>query len=280
MSQSANRECTVFLNHFFLALDSATCRAIANSTFLKNEFAAYERRRTVRVDRIYTGQYCYGVNTYFEFFDVADEPTRQVGDSAIAFGVDVQGGLDCLERSMGLERDRTRQSTVTRELGSAQIPWFLALACEDLPRGSPLASWVMEYHPRFLAEWHPEADPNRGVTRREVLQRYKSVLENSPSESCLEDVVALTVALDPATLGRTVQWCQRLGYRLSNDGESQLLQNFGSSLRLIPSRLSVRGIVEARFQVRRVPLQATRIRFGPTSVLDFGDDGFATWSFC
>src|SRR5262245_32751029 len=76
------------LNHFFLVLDSQTYKDIENSEFLKNEFAVFEKRTTVRTDQTYTGIYYYGTNTYFEFFDVNQKEGSKVGDSAIAFGTD------------------------------------------------------------------------------------------------------------------------------------------------------------------------------------------------
>src|SRR5438045_1439540 len=73
----------VALNHFYLTLDSATFRELQNSPFLRKEFAPCEERTTVRKDTTYTGLYFYGINTYFEFFDVAQEKSRKPGDSAI-----------------------------------------------------------------------------------------------------------------------------------------------------------------------------------------------------
>jgi len=60
----------VYLNHFFLNLDSQTYKDIVESDFIKNEFAHFEERITV-VDEStsYSGAYIYGENTYFEFFD-------------------------------------------------------------------------------------------------------------------------------------------------------------------------------------------------------------------
>ena len=55
----------VFLNHFYIVVDSATYKEIEQSPFLHQEFAATERRTTVRKDMSYTGLYVYDANTYF-----------------------------------------------------------------------------------------------------------------------------------------------------------------------------------------------------------------------
>ena len=83
----------VFLNHFYVVLDSATYKDIEQSAFLRREFAVTEQRTTVRTDMTYTGLYFYGTNTYFEFFDVSSDASSQVGFGGIALGVDQQGEL-------------------------------------------------------------------------------------------------------------------------------------------------------------------------------------------
>ena len=69
----------VFLNHLYTVLDTATYKAIEADPFWRTQFAPSERRTTVRTDETYTGLYFYGVNTYFEIFDIADSPHPHVG---------------------------------------------------------------------------------------------------------------------------------------------------------------------------------------------------------
>ena len=88
-------EVPVYLNHFYVTVDPATYASIISSDFLRTRFAPFELRTTVRTDSTYTGAYFYGRNTYFEFFDSGKEH-RVPGDSALAFGVELPGGLDTL----------------------------------------------------------------------------------------------------------------------------------------------------------------------------------------
>src|SRR5262245_28226860 len=88
------------LNHFFLTVDADTYKAIESSEFLRNEFAPFEQRTTVRKDTTYTGSYFYGQNTYFEFFEVGRSIGRLVGSSAIAFGVETPGASPGLRQKL------------------------------------------------------------------------------------------------------------------------------------------------------------------------------------
>jgi len=81
----------VYLNHFFLNVDSSTYKDIVASDFIKNEFAHFEERTTVvNNDESYTGAYVYGENTYFEFFEESNsQDFMPIGlTSGMAFGVE------------------------------------------------------------------------------------------------------------------------------------------------------------------------------------------------
>jgi hypothetical protein len=126
-----------------MVLDSATYRAIEGSEFLRAELAPFEARTTVRTDRTYTGLYLYGIHTDFEFFDQARETARGLGDSGLAFGVDEPGALRQLQEQLAPEFP-VEQTTITRQLGDEQIPWFLMMTPENVPASSPVSIWFME----------------------------------------------------------------------------------------------------------------------------------------
>lgn len=266
---------SVPLNHFFLVLDSATYADIESNHFLQTEFAVFERRTTVRADRTYTGLYFYGTNTYFEFFDVAKEAKSGVGDSGIAFGVEHPGALQMLQGQLASESPKV----VTRQIDGKQVPWFFSIAPNDFPSESAISTWLMEYHPRFLSEWHPEAgSSNQGIRRKQILKRYASALKNVPARPYLQDVVGLTIAVDKLTRAKMAKMCELLGYRFRMDGEATVLKGRNFVLRLISETASVRGIQQATFRVRRMP-EREELHFGSRSILKFNDNGTATWSF-
>ncbi|OGG43276.1 MAG: hypothetical protein A3F84_12900 [Candidatus Handelsmanbacteria bacterium RIFCSPLOWO2_12_FULL_64_10] len=267
---------SVPLNHFYVVVDSATYKAIEADDFLRAHFAVSEQRTTVRTDRTYTGVYFYGVDTYFEFFDVAQESGRRVGDTGVAFGVDQPGALQAIEKAPDSQFTILPQP-ITRQFKGAQVPWFFMAVPRNPPSSSGLSCWMMEYHPRFLEEWNPVAGGrNSGISRRQILQRYAAVLKKSHARPYLQDVVGLTMALENATATRFVELCQPLGYRSSREGDAILLDGPEVRLRLIPETDSARGIREITVRVKGKPKQ-TEYRFG-RSALRFAEGGLAIWS--
>ena len=261
---------TFFLNHFYLVIDSATYKDIEQSAFLRREFAVTEQRTTVRTDRSYTGLYFYGTNTYFEFFDVAGDTSRQLGDSGIAFGVDQPAELEALGASLD-------QKLITRQYNSKQIPWFYAAEHKDLPIDSSLGVWLMEYHPSFLDEWNPQPGAsNQGTNRRQILQRYTAVLEeDAPHKTYFDDVISLTLAIDDAQRKKFIEFCKQLGY---SEHAANVLKGPDVEFRLLPQTAESRGIQQITMRTKRK--DKAELRFGPSSVLTFNDyDGLATWSF-
>jgi Family of unknown function (DUF5829) len=240
----------VFLNHFYMVLDSPTSKAIEEDAFLRRHFAVNEKRTTSNADMTYTGRYFYGVNTYFEFFDIADSPQRRVGDCAIAFGVDQPGAIRVLGKKLGPSLEPSVLS-VTRLYQGKQIPWFYMATLRSLPYESEMSSWVMEYHPEFLAAWNPQPkEANQGISRRQILKRYAEVVE-PVDEPRLEDVIGLTVAADARARDSLIHFCFRLGYSIEKERDGNVtLQGPDFVLRLIPATEDVRGIREIKMCTR------------------------------
>jgi hypothetical protein len=270
----------VSLNHFFVVPDAETYKAIARSEFLKSEFAVTETRTTVRADSTYTGFYVYGVNTYFEFLESISDGSIAPGASGVAFGVDEMGGLKAIAAAMPDEFPG-EATLVTRALDGRPVPWFLMAAPKSLPYGdqSGFSFWLMEYHPSFLAEWKPEpGSPNKGVARREILERYAVTLDGKPDERLFQDVVGLTVALDAARIERWKAMCRAFGFRQGKDKEAAVLEGPDLTLKLLPAGEGGRGVREIQMRLRRRPSSPGEHRLG-TSMLTLRDDATATWSF-
>src|SRR5262249_43920941 len=158
------------LNHFFLTVDRETYKAIESSTFLREEFAPFEQRTTVRKDMTYTGSYFYGDRSYFEFFEVGASIGRAVGASAVAFASEVAGASpqlrDCLEEALGTT---VWLETITRRVGERDIEWFFMTSVGERSTPAVLQTWIMEYCGTFLGAWYPELKPeSRGITRAEI----------------------------------------------------------------------------------------------------------------
>jgi len=266
----------ILLNHFYVVLDSATYVAIERDAFLQREFAVSEQRTTVRTDRTYTGLYFYGINTYFEFFDVAKGSGYRVGDSGIAFAVEQPGAINSLENLLGADPP----TLVTRQSGKIQVPWFFMLKSLNRPLESGMSTWIMEYHPRFLAEWHPEAKGSEtGISRRQILQRYALILRAQSVPTYLQDVTEITLAAEKEVTTRLAEQCKLFGYHSHTDGDTAILDGLDIVLRLVPETSSRHGIQQITLRVSSVPQEQRVFQFGPKSVLRFHDNGTATWVF-
>lgn len=181
------------LNHLYRVVDRATFEAARESAWLRDIFAPSEVRTTARPDWTYTGLYFYGSSTYLELFEAGAQ--GPVGASGLAFGIETAGATpgvaDAWRTSLGASETRV----VVRPLGEDTATWFhIAHAVPD--RRDRLHLWSMEYHADFLATWHAETTPARGISRREVLERYARV-SGGPSAPLLDDVVAVSLALTP-----------------------------------------------------------------------------------
>jgi Family of unknown function (DUF5829) len=266
----------VFLNHFYVVLDSPTYNAIEEDSFLRKHFAVNEKRTTTNAEMSYTGLYFYGINTYFEFFDIGNSPKDQVGDSAIAFGVDQPGAIRILREKLGSSLGPNLKS-VTRLYQGRQIPWFFMATSTSLPYESGLSCWVMEYHPEFLANWNPQPKgTNLGITRKEILGRYS---ENLPpvDKPYLEDVVGLTVAVDAPDQNRLIEFCLQLGYQVEKKEGVVALNRPDFVLLLIPATQNARGIREIKMRMRNLPQREKEHQLGQ-STLQFAGSS-AIWSF-
>ena len=278
-NQAMSKLPSVFLNHFYVVIDSATYQDIEQSPFLRREFAVTEQRTTVRTDRSYTGLYFYGTNTYFEFFDVSSDSARQVGFSGIAFGVDQPDELHAVSKALASSFPLD-QKTITRQYNGKQVPWFFTGEQKHFPIDSSFGVWFMEYHPRFLSEWNSQpGGSNQGVSRKQTLHRYAAVLKGIPAKPYFEDVVALTVAVNNENREKFVELCKLLGYRDSVAGNAIVLKGPDIELRLIEQTEVARGIQEITMRVNRQPKEQSEFRFGTKSVLRFRGNGLATWSF-
>jgi hypothetical protein len=268
----------VFLNHFYVVLDSSTYNAIEEDDFLRKHFAVNEKRTTTNAEMSYTGLYFYGINTYFEFFDIGNSPKGQVGDSAIAFGVDQPGATKILREKLGSSLEPNVKS-VTRLYQGTQVPWFFMATSRSFPYESGLSCWVMEYHPEFLANWNAQPkETNRGITRKEILRRYSEVLP-PVDEPYLEDVDGLTVAVDAPERSSLIDFCLQLGYQVERRETEDVVALNGPDfvLLLIRATKDVRGIREIKMRMRNPPGREKQHQLRQSTLKFAGSS--AIWSF-
>jgi Family of unknown function (DUF5829) len=270
----------VALNHFFVVPDAGTFAAIQAAPFLRNEFALFEQRTTVRTDLTYTGVYFYGRTTYFEFLPPGS--AMPDGASGIGFGVETPGAGDVLKARLAASLKVPVESpVVTRRAGNEDVPWFKNVRVGAAPATSRFYTWLMEYAPAFLERWYPELPPaSREITRANVLTRYAAKLGQPDARSSrwLRDVTGVTVALDDAERAFLLPQLEAYGYRVETAGAGVVAHGPDVMLTIRPASASERGIVEVQFAVGPGAPTPRERRFG-TSSLVFAGDGSAQWRF-
>ncbi|MEO8128692.1 MAG: DUF5829 family protein [Bryobacteraceae bacterium] len=267
----------ISLNHLFIVLDPKTYEDIGKSDFLHKEFAPMEQRATVRTDQSYRGTYIYGFSTYMEFFQSTEAAARgfKLNDAGIALGLESPGAIVELQAKMAAKIP-AHQSTITRQYSDEQLPWFYLVE----PRDFPFRTWVMEYHPSFLAQWNPStvAGANEGISRSQVIDRYKSVIDDAPKDPCFRDISAVTLAVNKETISRLTQLYQLWGMRMRTKGGIVSLESSELAVHLIPETATARGIQQIEFRLNRMPKDPSPRHFGEKSILSF-QGKVGTWTF-
>jgi hypothetical protein len=181
----------------------------------------------------------------------------------MAFGNDgdaAPGGTSPVEGS--------KPMLVTREWNGAQVPWFF-MTTQPQKRGEEqgFVTWFMQYHPDFLAKWHPDASPfpaKEPTSRAAVLARYKAVLPATATQALLGDVTGLTLAAKPEARARFEAWCKAIGTTFP--------------VHVVDPGAGNEGIRAAEFRLNRAPQKEETLRFGAHSTLTLRQRS-AEWRF-
>jgi hypothetical protein len=260
----AARPAPVFLNHLYVVPDRETYEALAHSEFLRESFAVFEERETVRADLAYKGLYFYGERTYFEFLPPGGAGLAE-GSSGLAFGLEVVGASETLATTLGNRSVRTQLAPITRQLEGQQVPWFRLLGIE-MPSGL-LSLFVLEYEPRFLTSWHAALAPSGGgIARAAVLERYAAALERSDwrAKAPLADVTEVRLALGDAQRERLLAVCTASGHEVESAGDGWLVHAPQSRLAL--RRSAEAGGVTGFTMALRRPLEHEPLRLGQATL--------------
>ena len=173
--EESKRLPAVFLNHLFIVLDSVTYNAIVESDFIRNEFCGFEQRTTTtNGGETWSGSYCYGEATYIEFFEGAGGSDFGLRECGIAFGVELEGGVDAVYEAFlkNFEKSSVTRMLRTLNRGDEEAPWFLCTGVKQEGAGTSFTSWVMEYHKEFTHTMAPKLYSETGnITRKDYLRR-------------------------------------------------------------------------------------------------------------
>ncbi len=273
-AQISNSDQFVFLNHFFVVVDESTYKDIEDSDYLKEFFSVTETRITRRNDATYSGYYMYGRNTYFEFLTESLSPW----ESAIILSGDTEGAMGRVKDSQIPQIDISL-IPITREFEGQQVPWFFIAGNLGYPTRREFGVGIMEYHPQYLSQHYPMEEPrSRGVSRKEVLTRYASIIGESQADKILNDVIGITVSVTPSERTALLQFFRSLGSISVVEGGYDVLTGSDFELRItsIPNTMS--RIIEVRLKLDANHAENRILRFGADSVLRISG-GEAVWTF-
>jgi len=271
----------VYLNHVYRVLDTETFRAADASEYLRTEFAPFERRTTKSGDDSWTGLYFYGESTYFEFLAADPKRDRPVGQSGVAFGIEQDGGSRAVRtalEALGLGPVKTIERT--RETAGKMVPWFQMTGGD--PTDAVLVTWVMEYSPNFLKQWHPELRPGlSGISRQAVLERYqaKAALTVPPKDPMLKNVTGLRIALDPKRAESFGRELAALGWRREAKATGVSWLGPEARIEIVDAAGEARGIVAIEMSLTRKPEESKVLALSDRARLEIRTDGTASFLF-
>ena len=245
------------LNHLYRVVDRDTFAAARDSVWLREVFAPSELRTTVRPDWSYTGLYWYGTSTYLELFEEGAQ--GPVGASGLALAVETPGGTAAVADAWRATFGAAEHRVVVRPLASSadlhpaagpeSAPWFhIAHAVPD--RREQLHLWSMEYHADFLAAWHGMATDARGTSRREILERYRTVA-GGPADPLLDDITAVTLALTPGEAGFLERHLSAFDAEPRDLGASRVVTGDGITVGITEASPTRHGVQEIVCRLRR-----------------------------
>ncbi|AIY42235.1 hypothetical protein LT85_3077 [Collimonas arenae] len=265
----------VHLNHVIIYVDEPTRSAIAQSAFMKNEFAAFEAAAVAIEDGGgWSGLYIDGEQTYVEIFgpSQASENGHTAGDASVCLGVGHAGGL---KEACVLLGDITAPDLVKRQISSQEIPWFHYVDLDDaVVPGSLFTASIIEYDQHFLRNSRPGLIAGEeGITRKQ----YNAV-RYQPGRY-LKDIIEVTLALAADEAARFGRQLAALGYVEASEGETKTFSSQQLILRVMPRTALLQGVVALKLSLLRKKEGETIYRFGEGSVLRFDDEHTASWLF-
>ncbi len=253
------------LNHFYATVDAQTYAAIEGSSFLREQFAPFEQRTTVRNDSTYSGLYLYGTNVYFEFFE-ADKGERKTGDAGFALGIENAEGSAALRAKW--QRLRPSLTTmITRQLDGQPLDWFLMTSFEETRAVSAvdgLRVFSMQYAPGFAKRWNPAG--RSSILQRDILAAYCERLKLSKlrQSTMLHDADRIEISGPAEGHHVRAQQLQAAGWKVETNADTILCTGPNASV-LLRNTPQIIGVTAIHFSLRQQP-DPTTLKIGNTTL--------------
>jgi Family of unknown function (DUF5829) len=252
-ASAAERLPTLFLSHFYVALDQPTYDAIRDSAEIK-ALAATEERHSVSGDREWTGFYIYGRQTYVEFFgSSALLPDLRVGDGAFELA-DETGDIATVEARLRAQfGDAVESGSSSRETANGSVPWYKYAALHG--EGPELFGfWVAENESGYLAAVHP------GAIIKNPLSREANLWWSFRADRPLDNVVSITAALGAEDLSRLARQLTVVGWPVSMRSSGFIAKGPQVKVIVIAAGAHTTGIQSVELRLHRsVPRKTTQL---------------------
>ena len=217
----------VKFNHLYFVLDSHDYKAITESSFFNDTFAACETRTTKADSQAtWTGTYLYGNSNYLEFFEASDDDPN-LGFLGIGFSVDKIGELNTLKGLL----DKSYNTGINgreRTIDSVNIPWFDALVVLDttLLDSTFLSKmhfwfWIMEYKTAYF-DFNSYTIDSGKLTRESYLEKYASQRKNK----IVKRFSGLVMKLNQGEREYITKFFENIDYKKLNANEYLSPDNF------------------------------------------------------
>ena len=241
-------------------VDDATLAAVAESGFLREEFA-HARAGGAPPPR--SNQFINGELTYVEFINprLAGFLGVDVGDCMIALNTERAGWLSRLYEEMGDRHPGANPDFRLRELarGPDTVPWFYVLDFDYESGIGGLGLWFKEYHPEFKYRMAPESSEPGDVSR----------LRDAPQvafhpDKYFRNVTGVTVAVPPGRRAQLETLLGVAGFVAAGDENPAVWFTDEFEIEIIPAP------EPGDYAIREIRLSLTRPYDETVRAFDFG----------
>jgi hypothetical protein len=252
----------VYFNHVTIFLPPVDYAALLQSTFLRNEFSAFEEQ-TVRADggaRSYTGIYLRGKHTYIELFKAGPRPADSgalaapVGQVAFNMWIDDRNGLPLFSDRLAAEKNSSMEIGTARN--GQNLPNYDYVGLRGVQFGYVpgllISSVVKGYYPD-------------GITRE------KRLAPRFLADRLLQDVVGFTVTVSETERKLLLQEFRAYSYAIHADGEKQIASGPEVTFTLVPEKKNVRRALILDLVLNREKTGAQTVSMDDVNELRFQD---------
>jgi hypothetical protein len=236
----------VFLSHVYVVIDRVSYDAIRHSKEIR-ALASVEEKTLAVGKAEWTAFFITGRQTVIEILAAGPRPSGgewRLGQSGIGLAnVDADGMAHTEKRLRTLFGDKVRVRADTRKTSAGDVPWFPEIVVEG-SESDALSTWFTEVHPGYFVARYPAPNNGRSPNRDEWFATAFL------ADHLLDDVVGLTVALNPAESAVLIDELKVAGWMMHQWDDKTVMSGPDVAITIVPTR-SRAGIRQAELRLRR-----------------------------